>query len=261
MKNNNIKVAVSQYSVPQNHKDAFQKAFSIVTEASKQKVDLIVLPETALGMLADVKRISISYFDDVKKIAKKNRVSIATSFYNKGDNNKIYNVGVLVDRNGNLTFTYKKIYLAPPERDIDKISPGNKLKTALTPLGKIGMLICKDGFTKYSHFLYLKYGKLHTDIIVVPTWSLGTFKINTEEYIKTSITYGAFLSRCYILVAGNTNKETKSFGQSMIIDPIDGIIKIGSRSKEELLIKTIDINKIKLAREFDKKWQPKKRVL
>jgi predicted amidohydrolase len=252
-----IKVGVAQYDVPESVEDSVSKLDEVVKKASANSVKLLVAPETAIGMLGDVKTAGTDYLPQLKDICKRNSVTLATSFYHKEDG-KFYNQGYIVSDNGDVFHSYRKIYLAPPEKEQDGISSGKKFIVSRTSLGKLGMMICKDGFNKYSHYLYQQLFDQEADITCIPTWSLGWKEMDIQEYIRSIYVYGAFISRSFFLVAGNLNKSTSSFGKSLIISPVRGILKEGSSDREEILIEEIDTNDVKRAREFDSWWQPKK---
>lgn len=252
-----IIVAVSQYDVPESTKNSLLKLNEVAKNASSKKAQLLVAPETAIGMLSDVKTASSDYLPELKKICQENHLAIATSFYTKEGQN-YFNQGYIVSSDRKILHKHRKIYLAPPERNKDEISGGQGLEVSRTDLGKLGMLICKDGFNKYSHYLYEELGNKGTDIICIPTWSLTWDELDTQEYIKSMFVYGAFMSRSFVLVSGNLNKDTKSFGRSLIISPASGVLQEGSQEREELLVQEIDLDEVKKARDFDKWWQPQK---
>lgn len=256
-------VAVAQYDVPESVQESIVKLRCVAKEASEKNVKLLVTPETSIGMLGDVKEASTDYLPELQKIAKENNIAIATTFYTK-EEDKYFNQGYVVSPDGSVILRHRKIYLAKPEVEVDGISGGNELNTADSDLGKLGMIICKDGFNKYSHFLYQKLGDLGADIITIPTWSIGWKKslgVDNSEYVKAMYVYGSFLSRAFVLVAGNLNKSTESFGRSLIVSPIQGVLQEGSADKEELLIQEIDLEEVKKAREFDSWWQPEKQII
>lgn len=256
-------VAISQYDVPESVDDSIRKLDEVAKEAVGKGAVLLVAPETAIGMLGDVKSASTNYLPELQKITKKNGIAIATSFYAK-NGDKFFNQGYVVSKDGEVILSHRKIYLAPPEVENDGISAGSELSVADSGFGKLGMVICKDGFNKFSHFLYGKFGEQGVEIITVPTWSIGWKKalgVDNSEYVKAMYVYGAFLSRAYVLVAGNLNKSTESFGRSLVISPVMGVLQEGSRDKEELLIQEIDLEEVKKAREFDSWWQPKEKII
>lgn len=254
-----IKVAVLQYDVPYNTEESIQALEEMLAKAEWMGAKLVVAPETAIGNFKEVKEKSDNYLPRVKELVKKYQLYFSSSFY-QNNKKKIFNQGYLFNPEGETVLEYKKIYPAKTEID-DGVSSGSKLDMADTPIGKVGMLICKDGFNRYSHFLYEKFYELQTDIVCIPTWSISWKEISTVEYIKHMFVYGSCLSRSYILVAGNTNRNTGSFGRSLIINPITGVIKEGSTDKKEILITDVDLNDVENARKFDSWWQPKKRLL
>lgn len=256
-----LKVAVLQYECPEDVENSIKKLDEMVSKASEMEANLVCAPETSIGMFADVKTVGTDYLPELSKIAKKYKVFLSTSFY-KNEGNEIFNQGYIVNDEGEIALEHKKVYLAPPEKNDQKISAGNSITSKETKIGKLGMLICKDGFTKYSHFMYEIFNELGTEIICAPTWSIGWKNtVGNDEYVKGLYTYGAFISRSYVLMAGNLNKSTESFGRSLIISPVTGVLQEGSIDKEEILIQEIDLDEVKRIRDFDAWWQPEKRII
>lgn len=252
-----IKIAVAQYEIPESANEALKKVNDVLENAHNENVELIVLPETAIGNLGSIDKIDNEYMNEFCNLAKKYKLSVSTSLYVK-ENQNIYNRGIIVSQEGKVILKHDKIYLASPENNNHKIKEGNNLNVVNVSNINIGMLVCKDGFNKYSHNLYSQFNAKNTKIICAPTWSITWSNMPTQKYIRTSFEYGAFISRSFVLVAGNTNKG--SFGESMIINPIKGIIKMGSVNKEELLMEIINLDDVQKAREFDKVWQPGKQI-
>lgn len=252
--------AVAQYDVPERVVDSTAKLDDVAARAAGRRAELLVVPETAIGELANTKTTAADHLPDVQKIARQRGIAIAVSFYSK-DTDRYFNQGYIVSRTGTVVHAHRKIYLAPPERDQDGISPGNDVSVSTSELGRVGMLICKDGFNRYAHFLYDKLYTLGAEVICVPTWSISWPGHDTEEYIKALYTYGAFASRAYVLVAGNLNQETNSFGRSLVVSPLRGVLQEGSRDKEELLLQTVDLHEVEQARQFDMQWQPPTRLV
>lgn len=263
MTKNNLVVAVAQYDVPMQSGPARDKLLSVAKEARGKGVQLLVAPETAVSDLIDTKNDGTDYLPVVREIAKEVGLAIATSMYRK-EQTGYFNHGYIVGPKGEIWHDHRKIYPAPPEIE-DGVVSGDSLTTTDTPLGKLGMIICKDAFTRYSHYLYEKLASDGVEITCVPTWSLGWSKTETgkysREYIRAFLEYGAFYTRSFFLVSGTLNKQFGSYGRAMIISPIRGILRLGSTDKEELLIKEINLSGVTDAREWDSKWQPKERII
>ncbi len=253
-----IKVAVLQYEVPDSSEAEYKKLSEMTTQAVWSGAKLVVAPETALGELAKVEGVDTDRKEELIKIAKDNNVFLCTSFYFK-DKDKIYNQGYIVSDEGEIVLDHRKIYLAKPEIE-ESVSMGDSLKVVDTKIGKLGMILCKDGFNKYSHFLYDKFNDLGAEIICAPAWSIGWKGMNTQEYVKALFVYGSFASRAYLLMSGNLNKIHDSYGRSLIVSPIRGVLKEGSVEHKEILYEDLDLDEVKKAREFDSWWQPKKKI-
>ncbi len=159
-----VKVAAFQYKVPEETEKSIVRLTEMVGQAAWAGAKLVVAPETAIGMLTDVKNAEKDYLPDLKSIAKTHQVFLTTSFYTKVEK-KYFNQGYILDPKGEVVVRHRKIYLAPPEKEADGITPGNELETSKSEIGTLGMLLCKDGFNKYSHFLYEKLSENNVDII------------------------------------------------------------------------------------------------
>lgn len=256
-----FRVAVLQYDAPETDTDFSVKELDrMVGKSANLGAKLVVGPETAIGDVGEVKDTGIDYLPRLSDIARRHDVFLCTSYYRK--EGAIYsNQGYIVDPDGKPVVAHRKIYLARPEVENIGVKAGREVQVANTEVGRLEMLICKDGFNKYSHFLYEELGLLGATIVCIPTWSLTWKGLNTQEYIKGLFVYGAFASRSFVLVSGNLNKSMDSFGRSLIVSPVRGVLKEGSTDREEILVDELDLDEVKKAREFDSWWQPKERII
>jgi len=141
------------HHVPKGGKSAMdncEQFAPLVAEAAAQKADLVVLPET-LTCMGNGK----SYFDVGESIpgpsteyfgglAKKHGLYLVVGLVERVDH-LIYNVSVLIDRDGEVVGKYRKVTLPRTEIDMG-IVPGNAYPVFDTEFGKVGMMICYDGF-------------------------------------------------------------------------------------------------------------------
>jgi predicted amidohydrolase len=122
----------------------------LIEEAAKQKADLVVLPETltycgsGLSMADAAEPIpgpSTDYFGD---LAKQHQFYIVAGLIER-DRHLIYNVAVLLDPSGKVAGKYRKVAL--PRTEIEAgITPGTEYPVFETRFGKLGMMVCYDGF-------------------------------------------------------------------------------------------------------------------
>jgi predicted amidohydrolase len=121
-----------------------------IADAAKQCADLVVLGETityvGLGKsFADVAEPipgpSTEYFC---ALAKKHKIYIVVGLVER-DGHLIYNVAVLIGPDGRIIGKYRKVCL--PRSEVEAgLSPGREYPVFDTPIGKIGMMVCYDGF-------------------------------------------------------------------------------------------------------------------
>lgn len=148
------------------------RAFApLIAEAARQGADLVVLPETltvfgrglAYAEVAEsIPGPSTEYFGG---LAKAHGLHLVAGLVER-EERLIYNVAVLLGPDGALLGKYRKVSL--PRTEIEAgISPGNEYPVFDTALGKIGMMICYDGFFPE---VARQLGNKGAEIIAFPVW-------------------------------------------------------------------------------------------
>ena len=122
----------------------------LIAEAARQRADLVVLPETLtyyglrrtyVDVAEPVPGPSTAYFGE---LAKKHNVYIVAGLLER-DRHLVYNVAVLLSPDGKLAGKYRKVTL--PRGEIEGgLAPGNEYPIFDTRFGKLGIMICYDGF-------------------------------------------------------------------------------------------------------------------
>lgn len=130
--------------------DACRQFAPLIEEAARRKADLVVLGETLTyagvgSTYADcaesIPGPSTDYFGE---LAKKHQLYIVSGLIER-DRHQLFNVAVLIGPDGKVAGKYRKVCL--PDGEYDKgMSPGSDYPVFDTPLGRIGMMICYDGF-------------------------------------------------------------------------------------------------------------------
>jgi predicted amidohydrolase len=122
----------------------------MIAEAAKQQADLVVLGETV--PYVNVRQTpaenaeaipgpTTEYFGG---LAKQHAVHIAVSLYER-DGHLVYNTAVLLSPAGQLLGKYRKVCL--PHGEVEKgVAPGADYPVFQTKFGKVGLMICYDGF-------------------------------------------------------------------------------------------------------------------
>jgi predicted amidohydrolase len=121
-----------------------------IEEAAKQKADLVVLGETITyaglntkfsDVAEPIPGPSTKYFGE---LAKKHNLYIVVGLVEQ-DKHLIYNVAVLVGPDGNVAGKYRKVCIPRSELE-GGITAGTEYPVFNTRFGKLGMMVCYDGF-------------------------------------------------------------------------------------------------------------------
>ncbi|MCU0873061.1 MAG: carbon-nitrogen hydrolase family protein [Pirellulaceae bacterium] len=130
--------------------DKCQQFAPLIAKAAKQRADLVVLPETLTYYGAGKNYVecaepipgpSTEYFG---KLAKQHDLYLVAGLLER-DEHLVYNVAVLIGPDGNVVGKYRKVCL--PRSEIEGgIQPGDEYPVFETRFGRLGMMVCYDGF-------------------------------------------------------------------------------------------------------------------
>lgn len=197
--------------------DNCRKFEPLIAEAARQKADLVVLPETltfySLGrsfvdVAESIPGPSTEYFGE---LAKKHNLYIVAGLVER-EGHLIYNVSVLLNPEGKITGKYRKVSL--PRGEIDAgIAPGNEYPVFETRFGKVGMMICYDGFFPE---VARKLSTNGAEVIAWPVWGcnplLAAARANENHVYLVSSTYED-ISRNW-MVTGVFDHEGKTIARA-----------------------------------------------
>lgn len=122
----------------------------LVADAARQRADLVVLGETV--PYVNVKKkpyetaeaipgATTEYFGE---LAETHKLHIALSLYER-DAHLVYNTAVLLGPDGGLIGKYRKTCLPHSEAETG-VAPGSDYPVFETKFGKVGLMVCYDGF-------------------------------------------------------------------------------------------------------------------
>jgi len=122
----------------------------MIAEAAQQQADLIVLGETVpyvhtkLSPAECAEPIPGPATDYFGGLAKQHAIHIALSLYER-EGHLVYNTAVLLSSEGRLLGKYRKVCL--PHGEVEKgVAPGADYPVFDTKFGKVGLMVCYDGF-------------------------------------------------------------------------------------------------------------------
>lgn len=151
--------------------DKCQQFAPLIEQAAAQQADLVVLPETLTyygtkGTYVDAAESipgpSTDYFGT---LAKQHDLYLVVGLLER-DGHLVYNVAVLIGPDGKVAGKYRKVCL--PRSEIEGgIMPGHEYPVFETRFGKVGMMVCYDGFFPEVARELSNNG---ADVIAWPVW-------------------------------------------------------------------------------------------
>ncbi|HEX4793491.1 MAG TPA: carbon-nitrogen hydrolase family protein [Humisphaera sp.] len=193
----------------------------LIADAAKQGADLVVLGETLTyaflsskfhEVAESIPGPSTEYFG---KLAKEHNLYIVPGLVER-EGHLVYNTAVLIGPDGNVIGKYRKTCL--PRSEIDGgIAPGNDYPVFQTRFGKVGIMICYDGFFPEVARQLANNG---AEVIAWPVWGcnplLARARACENHTYLVSSTYEDISSNWMLSAvfdhAGNTLAQAKEWG-------------------------------------------------
>jgi len=213
----------------QSSKQNLEEFSEFIAQAAAEKADIVCLPEaitmvgTKLDYIAASEPVPGPTTRFLGDIARKHGLYIVAGILER-QGNTVYNTAVLINRDGDLGGTYRKVSL--PREEIDGgVTPGDSLPVFDTDFGRIGMTICWDVyFPEPARVLALQ----GAEVIFLPIWG-GNLTLARARAIENQI----------YLVSSTYDMKTAVFDQ-------EGEIIKEATNDNPIIIVEIDLNKQKL---------------
>lgn len=262
-----MKIALIQTTVGENLDENLEKTARLIKQAARKGAEIVCLQELfANRYFAQVK--DDRFFELAEAIpgrlsqflsdcASSNRVLlIGGSIYERAEDGKLYNTSLIYNSRGKLVGKYRKMHIPhdPNYYEQHYFSPGD-LGYVQVNAGKavIAPLICYDQW-------YPEAARINTiqgaQIIFYPT-AIGWFKeLKREEPFSArrwedAMRAHASLNGIFVAAVNRVGREgdLRFWGGSFIADPFGEVLARASRSKEEVLVASIDLNRIRVSQE------------
>jgi len=147
-----VRLATIHY-VPKGGKsaeDSCRQFAPLIEDAARQRADLVVLPETltatgnGLSYAAAAEPIPGPSTDYFGEHARRHNLYLVAGLVER-ERHLIYNVAVLIGPDGKVIGKYRKTTLPRTEEEAGLV-PGDEYPVFQTRFGKVGMMVCYDGF-------------------------------------------------------------------------------------------------------------------
>ena len=263
-------IGLIQTKVFDNQNKNIENSVIKIKEAAKKKAKIICLPELFLSpyfcqsenhakfKLAE--KIPGRLSDIYCKLAKELSVVLMISLFEKKTTGFYHNTSIVINDKGKIISKYRKMHIPDDPGYYEKFyfTPGDLgFKSTKTKYGKVGSLICWDQwFPEAARLTTLK----GAEILFYPT-AIGWHPKEKKQFGKSQLEAWITIQRSHAIANGvfvaainrigleKTGKRKIHFwGNSMIIDPSGNIIAKSKSDKEEILITSINLNKIETVR-------------
>ena len=264
-----IKVAATQMRCDWEIENNLKKSINLIEKAAEQGANIILLQE-----LFQTPYFCIQYDEEIfklaqtfennslinkmSKVAKKHKVVLPISFFEK-DNNAYFNSIAVIDADGKVLGKYRKSHIPDGAGYLEKyyFNPGDTgFKVWETTYGKIGIGICWDQwFPEAARIMALK----GAEILFYPT-AIGDEIMSTYDSSEAwqTVMQGHAAANIMPVVASNRigsesveGQVNGFYGKSFICNRSGKIIAEASKDKEEIIVAEIDTEENHL---FRRNW-------
>ena len=268
--NNTVTISLIQNNVSPSKNEQLQKTITLVKDAISKGSKIICLQE--LYRTLYFPQYEHSQKDDYaetipgesthafQKLAKKYNVVIIVPIFEKSSDGNYYNSAVVINEDGNLLETYRKIHIPqdPKFNEKNYFKAGNHYRIYKTTLATFAVLICYDQwFPEAARAVSLK----GADIIFYPT-AIGTMINHTcvndtssdgdwHDAWETVMRGHAISNAVHVAAINRIGIEDKLnfWGQSFVCDSFGTILKRASENKKEVVVCKINLEHNKQIRE------------
>jgi len=210
--------------------------------------DLVLLPEMwSCGFdnrhLGEHAREVPAILEAVSEKAKKKRTVIAgTVPEEEGDD--IYNTLFVIDRDGSVAGSYRKIHLFTPTGEHNYFSAGSTPVACDTSLGRIGLMICYD----------LRFPELCRILALNGAWTVlvsAQWPVDRIGHWNTLLKARAIENQLFMVAANTSGSDEKLTlgGCSRIVSPTGDILGKSEDNRAATIIVKIDPREMDKARE------------
>ena len=232
-----MRIALCQTNCGEDAASNERQVFGLLDQATTEDVDLVALPEVwpiqgSARLIRDAAEpVPGPPTDRLAEVAARHHVWVHGGSVLERDGERVFNTSVLFDRSGELVATYRKIHLfdadppgAVPSRESSVFSAGDKVVTAETEFGGVGLSICYD--LRFPE-LYRALAVQGATILFVP----AAFRFETGvAHWEPLLRARAIEDQAFVVAAAQwgtwrqPGRERRNFGHSLVADPWGNLV-------------------------------------
>jgi len=206
-----------------------------IDQAGKLKLDAVCLCEAILqvgttrGPADTAEAIPGPSTEQLGRAAKRNRLWVVAGLMERAGE-ALYNTAVLIDREGKLAGTYRKVHL-PREEWKKGVTPGGDYPVFRTDFGTVAIQICYDWFFPEAAEVFALRG---AEVLFAPTWG-------TTFADRVGRAEGETVFRVRARDNGLYLVPSVYDGSSMVIDPLGRVLATSNGDHEGVYWAEVDL--------------------
>lgn len=222
-----VKTAVCQIKPVRDKKRSIDKAIGMISRAADAGADLIVLPELfyhpyELKLVPELEESDEETIEIIRETARSLKVVICAGTVIAREGDRRLNKSYVINGDGEVILEYAKCHLfdvnIPGVRVQESafFNPGDQLRTADAPFGRIGVLVCYDiRFPEMARALAVA----GVEILLVP----AAFAVKTGAAHWSMLLRSRAVENQMFVVAASPARDQdaafQAYGHSMMVDP------------------------------------------
>ena len=223
-----------------------RRARQRISFLARKGAQLVLLPEMwstgfANERLEELSETTPAVLEGLIRLSEELHLTIIGSLPEKGADG-IYNTAYVVDRDGFVAGSYRKVHLFSPTKEDRYFEAGDKAVVAKTSLGPIGLMICYDlRFPELCRSLALQGAKI---VAVMAQWPA----VRVDHW-KALLKARAIENQLFVLAANRCGGDGDLIygGHSRIISPYGEVLKRAGKDPASLSA-SIDLRLVERAR-------------
>ena len=247
-----LQIKTDDAESPQERYQRVIDQLSVIAQGTDdKKPDLIILPELWHGGAFNIEQsVSLAttfpgpISEDICDIAATNGVWIHAGSFIENLNGSLFNSSLLVDGQGNISATYKKIHLFGfSEGESKHLTNGEEIVCVVTPLGMTALTTCYD--LRFPELFRKINEKGATSVLMTSGWP-----VQRIEHWNV-LTKARAIENQSIFIACNgvgTNGATNLGGNSVVIDAWGKVLN-ETTTIEQVINVEIDLQNVNQVRE------------
>ena len=264
---NIVTIGLVQMRCTPRLQENLKKGLALVEKAAKRGAQIVCLPELFRSLYfcqtEDHRQFALAEpipgptTAALSRAARKHRITIIGSIFEKRSAGVYHNTAVIIDANGKLVGKYRKMHIPDDPLYYEKFyfTPGDLgFQSFATKHAHVGTLICWDQWYPEAARLTALKG---AQILFYPTaigWHASEKKKFGQKQYDAWVTIQrahAIANGVFVAVPNRTGVEgtVQFWGGSFICDPFGEIIAQASHDKEEVLLAKCDLRQVEETRQ------------